>query len=101
MSPKERLMVVAAATAPLTAPPTDLDPELTDFCLCLDINNSAVSPPHLFFCFLLICLIMFLVTQTGLHASYQLIMPVFLDHRPYGQTEDTTAIAPCPQRLLQ
>ena len=44
-----------------------------------------------------ICLVM----QTSLHASYQHIMLVFLDHRQYGQTKNTIAIVLYPLRLLR
>ena len=43
----------------------------------------------------------FLVMPTGLHASYQHIMLVYLDHKPYGRTKNITAIELCLWRSLQ
>jgi hypothetical protein len=43
----------------------------------------------------------FLVMQIGPRASYQHTARAFLDRRPCGQTENTTAIAPYPRRSLQ
>src|SRR5258708_15407643 len=70
-------------------------------------NASMMSPSFTFsgessmFCFLIpICLIICLVMPTSLHALYQHITAVFLDHRPYGQIKNIMAIVLYPWRLL-